>query len=371
MIKGQELSDIAAQILSDKNHKRDYLADTRNVRVGTRTITEGDPLDPKTPRRVVPVVRFTVEKKEMEFDPSRRCMDQIGDRVGIPRKYADKLIETAPDLLATNVNHWFQNTPEKRMLRTLQNGSNVARAFLSDRYRPLDNADIAERILPEIIKMGMEVKSAAVTEQRLYIQAVSPKMMAEVPRVGDAVQFGMVISNSEVGCGSLNMRDLIYTLRCTNGLISENIVRQNHVGRKGKGGFGELFDGEDAQEMYSDEARQADDKAFWLKVRDVMKARFTKERFDNLVGVLGKTTKVELEQPLETVEVLQPRFDWSEDEKESILNHLIKGGDMTQYGLLNAVTRAAQDLSSYDRAIEFEKQGGEIMLLTPTDLALN
>lgn len=361
MIKGMELSEVAKRILSDRDHKRDYLADTRNLRIGTRT----------TPTSCVPVVRFKLDGKEVEFEPTRTCIDQVSDRVAIPRKYADRLIETAPDLLATNVNHWFQANPERRMLRTLRNGSDIARAFLSDRYRPLDNADIAEKILPRLNDMGLEIKSCAVTDQRLYIQAVSEKMLAEVPKVGDQVQAGLIISNSEVGAGSLNIRHLIYTLRCTNGMVAENIVKQNHVGRKGTGGFGDLFDGEEAQEMFSDETRKASDLAFWMKVQDMMKAMFTREKFDAIVKNLNRTASVELDQPLETVEVLNSRFGWSETEKESVLNHLIKGGDLTQYGMLNAVTRTAQDLPSYDRAVEFEKQGGEIMLLSPSDLQLN
>lgn len=371
MIKGMELSEVAKRILADRDHKRDYLADTRNLRIQTRTVCEGNPLDPETKKHIVPVVRFKLDGKDAEFEPTRMCMDQIGDRVGIPRKYADKLIEQAPLLLATNVNHWFEANPERRMLRTLRNGTDVARAFLSDRYRPLDNADIAEKILPRLQDMGLEVKSAAVTEQRLYIQAVSPKMITKVPKVGDEVQSGLIISNSEVGAGSLNVRHLIYTLRCTNGMVAENIVKQNHIGRKGTGGFGDLFDGEEAQEMFSDDTRKLADAAFWSKVQDLMKGMFTKERFEAIVSGMGRTAEVELSKPLETVEVLNTRFNWSEGEKESVLNHLITGGDLSQYGLLNSVTRTAQDLPSYDRAIEFEKQGGEIMLLSKTDLQLN
>jgi hypothetical protein len=363
MIAGTPLNEVAKQILSDRDHKRDYLADTRNLQIGTRSIG--------TSHQAIPVVRFKLEGREVEFEPTRNCLDQISDRISIPRKYADRLITEAPDLLATNVNHWFQANPERRLLRTLRNGTDISRAFLSDRYRPLDNADIAEKLLPRLSDMGLEVKSAAVTEKRLYIQAVSPKMMAEVPKVGDQVQAGLILSNSEVGAGSLNVRHLIYTLRCTNGLVAENIVKQHHIGKKGTGGFGDLFDGEDAQEMFSDDTRKLADAAFWSKVQDLMKHMFSKEKFDSIIKALGRTSEVELDKPLDTVEVLNTRFGWSESEKDSVLDHLIKGGDLTQYGMLNAVTRTAQDLPSYDRAVEFEKQGGEIMLLSPRDLLLN
>jgi hypothetical protein len=36
---------------------------------------------------------------------------------------------------------------------------------------------------------------------------------------------------------------------------------------------------------------------------------------------------------------------------------------MSQWGLANAVTRAAQDVESYDRATELEALGGDVVIL--------
>lgn len=350
MIAGQSLNEVAASILNAKNHKRDYIATTTALKLSENGR-----------------IQFKLDGAEHEFSPTRICLEQIGDRVGIPRKYAERMMSEAPGLLANNVNHWFAAKPENRMLRTLRNGTDVARAFLSDKYRPLDNADIAERILPTLTKMGLEIKSTAVTDSRLYIQAVTPAMEATIRKVNDVVQSGIVISNSEVGQGALNMRHLVYTLRCTNGMISESIVKQAHVGRKSVGDM----DSDQAREFFSDETRKADDKAFWMKVGDLMKATLSREKFDAIIARLNKTTEVEIAEPVKVVEVFADKLSWTDGEQGSVLNHLIKGGDLTQYGFLNAVTRTAQDLESYDRAIEFEKQGGDIMLLPASDFTLN
>lgn len=40
------------------------------------------------------------------------------------------------------------------------------------------------------------------------------------------------------------------------------------------------------------------------------------------------------------------------------MRHLINDGDLSHYGLTNAITRAAQDATSYDRAVELEEVGG-------------
>lgn len=352
MITGQTLDTIATDILNARAHKKDYITPTPALRLSDSGR-----------------IAFKMGGEEHEFNPTPICLDQIGDRVGIPRKYFERMQTEAPGLLANNVNHWFANAPEKRMLRTLRNGTDIARAFLSDKFRPLDNADLAERILPKLTEMGLQVISAAVTDRRLYIQAVSPKVEAKIKKVGDIVQSGIVISNSEIGCGSLSMRHLVYTLRCTNGMISDSIVKQAHVGRKSIGDV----DSESAAEFFSDETRKADDKAFWLKVGDLMAHTLSREKFDEIIARLNATTEVNIEADkiTEVVEVMQDKFSWQDGESKSVLGHLIKGGDLSQYGLLNAVTRTAEDLTSYDRAIEFEKMGGEIMLMKPNDFAMN
>src|SRR5262249_1439828 len=93
---------------------------------------------------------------------------QIGETVGIPAKYYDRMLALAPDLLATNVNRWFDKEPETRLVRTLDGR---ARALLIDKYRPLDNVDLAEAVLPALQKHDLMVMSCAITEQRLYIKA--------------------------------------------------------------------------------------------------------------------------------------------------------------------------------------------------------
>lgn len=70
---------------------------------------------------------------------------QIGTHLRIPAAYYDRMREERPDLLAYNANTWFEQESSQRMLRTLD-GS--ARAYLSNRYRRIDNIDIAGVTLP-------------------------------------------------------------------------------------------------------------------------------------------------------------------------------------------------------------------------------
>ena len=53
--------------------------------------------------------------------------------------------------------------------------------------------------------------------------------------------------------------------------------------------------------------------------------------------------------------------------ESGILRHLIHGGDLSQWGLANAVTRHSQDVDDYDKATDFEMLGGQIIELKQTD----
>ena len=102
------------------------------------------------------------------------------------------------------------------MLRTLD-GS--ARAYLSNRYRRIDNIDIAGVTLPILGGLpDIRFESCQITESRMYIKAVNPRLQAEVSP-GDIVQAGVIISNSEVGLGSVSIQPLIYRLVCSNGMV--------------------------------------------------------------------------------------------------------------------------------------------------------
>lgn len=105
---------------------------------------------------------------------------QIGTHLRIPAAYYDRMREERPDLLAYNANTWFKQESSQRMLRTLD-GS--ARAYLSNRYRRIDNIDIAGVTLPILGGLpDIRFESCQITESRMYIKAVNPACRRRYPR---------------------------------------------------------------------------------------------------------------------------------------------------------------------------------------------
>ena len=274
---------------------------------------------------------------------------QLADKLGIPYAYFERMRENQPELLDRNVNTWLQSEDDRRLLRTLE--GNV-RAVLSDRYRRLDNYDLAEHVLPFLQNLpGIQFESVELTETRMYLKCVTSRLTFEMAP-GDVVQAGIAISNSEVGQGTLSVQPLLYRLVCRNGLIvADRSLRKTHVGRS-------MGQEDEGVTVYQDDTLQADDKAFFLKVRDVVQAAVSDVTFRQAAVKMQKTMGIQLVgDPVQTVEVLAQRYTLNDVERSGVLRHLVAGGDLSGYGLVNAVTHYSQEVEDYDRATEFEALG--------------
>jgi hypothetical protein len=209
----------------------------------------------------------------------------------------------------------------------------------------------------------MEIVSTEVTENRLYIKTVFPLLRAEIQsrRVGDIVEAGILISNSEVGLGAVSVKAFARFLACLNGMTRDGGGAWKHVGRRAD-------ESEEVYALLTDEAKAADDKALLLKVRDTVAATLDQIKFDAWVHKIQNTTEQRIEGDVPAaVELLSKTLSLRQDEKSSVLRHLIEGGDLSRFGLMNAVTRTAEDVESYDRATELEALGGAVVDLTARD----
>jgi len=107
---------------------------------------------------------------------------------------------------------------------------------------------------------------------------------------------------------------------------------------------------------------QADDAALMLKIRDLVRGAANDLKFTEVVNKMRDAAESSrISDPVGAVEELGRKFVMPEAEQRGILTHLIEGGDLSAYGMLNAVTRFSQDVDSYERATELENIGGQIL----------
>ena len=297
------------------------------------------------------------------FTPTAHTHGQIAQHTGIPKRYYDRMMVDQPDLWAENVNTWFTEDPKKRMIRTI---GDSARAFLSDRYRTLDHVDLMEAVLPILVEKDVQVVSAEVTETKFYLKVVDPKLKGKVDwgsgghNIGrakdDEIIWGATISNSEVGAGSLAVSTMTLSAWCDNLMIIGKEFNKYHVGRA----IG------DTGEFYKDETREADDKATFLKLRDTVDHALTEVSMQETLDKYSLAAQTPIKgDPVKVVEKLATKLRSSEEEKGSILRHLIEAGGLNQWALANAVTRTAEDAETYDRATELESAGMAVVELSP------
>lgn len=365
MKQGKSLNELAAEITRQMEAKKDYVAPRAKMQLQLAERDGGG--------HGAPVLVLANGNGGHQFGIRDIGHEQLASKLAIPKNYYDRMRVEAPALLVGNVNHWLgqavADEKEKKMLvRTLD--GNV-RAFLSDRYRPLDNCDLAEAILPVLQEQELVITSCEITERRMYIKAFDRRVEREIKLQGtdpahtfinDIVCPSICISNSEVGCGSLSVAAGLFTGGCTNfAIFNDSRMRKYHIGSKMSGGD-ELY------ALLTDQTKRLTDAATWAQARDVVKSAFEIARFEELVGRVQATTENKIEgNVVEVMEVTARRFGFNDTEKESVLKHLIQGGSLTQYGLFNAITRAAEDLPDYDRATQFERFGGDVIELPRSD----
>jgi hypothetical protein len=344
MKQGKSLIQLANTITTNQKNKTDYVVGTEKLRMDL----------------VNDAAQLIIDDGAM-FTPSHLTHQQIATGIGIPQRYYDKLRNDAPNLFLDNVNHWFHKEPNRRMIRTMETS---ARAWLSDRYRRIDHEMITEAVFPVIMNAGgdVQMRSMDVTDDRLYLKAIFPKVEGEV-KVGDVVRGGIVITNSEVGLGALEIRPFIERLVCTNGMVVSDVngngaMRRHHVGRTVESWL------EGDYSVLSTETMVLEDRALISKMRDSVVNAIEQTSFERLLKRMQETSDtMAVQRPVKAVEVLQKAGMFSVMEGESILERLIRNQDYTQWGMLNAITELANDTESYDRATELETLGGRILTL--------
>lgn len=352
---GRTISELAAEIERQAATKKDYVASTSILTMNENVGTPGVHLELPS---------------HGNFSLTSIAHEQIAEHVKIPKPYYDRMLREEPALLGRNVQTWFNKYPAPRLVRTLDGH---ARAFLSDAYQPLDNHDFAEAVLPILAERRLKVMSCEITDKRLYLKAVDEQLFRDVPvgfKMGDGSHKifstcapALILSNSEVGFGRLVVESGVYESACTNlCLFSKGGFKRTHVGAKHR--LTDNLNVENLDAILSTATKRKTLEALWMQVRDVVNAVFDErvvagraEAFEVAAGrkIEGKVEKV--------IEVVAQRFLLNDGERESVLKHLIEGGNLTQYGVHAAITRSAQDAASYDRATELEYLGGKVIEL--------
>ena len=353
------LQDLATLLRGQKARKIDVIAPASAIRAHNGLILLEDTAPDLTPDGVGMTTGI--------YRPTGVCDAGIADKLAIPAAYLRRMREQAPALYDQNVNGWLERDDRSFMIRCLRpddpasGGTGIARAWLTDSYKVIDNLDVLVAALDGIRQAGypVEVEECDLTERRMYvkvrcdaIQVMAPLLMAgyRSPFTGASgadnpfISGGFVLTNSETGCGACALAPRMVAQVCRNGMtITRDARRMIHLGERQQAGITWAGD--------------TTDKSLALltsMVRDTVTSILDPAYVQRAVRAMEKQAGHPVEDPVEAVKVISTRLRYTEDQQADILNHFIKGGDLTAGGILHAITSAAQVQDDADDAWEME-----------------
>lgn len=345
MQRGMSLEELAREITRIEDQKMDLVVPTAEMRMESNNGDTGIVIGGHS---------------DKIFRVRDIAHGQIAERLKIPRAYYNRMREQDPDLLAYNVNRWMEKSPERRLVRVLDGD---VRAYLSDRYQIRDNYPLASVALPILQQQpGIQVVSSNITESNMYLQVITDELQGEV-RVGETVKAGIMISNSEVGMGALEVSLFIYVLACMNGMLREHSFKKYHIGRR-------ITEEDLSGNIYRQETIAANQHAFLMAAEDTLRHAFDRDAFYQELEKFQAAARNEMPPNRidHAIENVTKRFNLSQEEGETVKGRLLDSLDFTQWGMAQAVTNLTNDEHrSYDAVVNLERIGGQIIDLQPSE----
>ena len=347
----KSLSEIAAAI--DGETKRDFVVPRQNLRV-------------QEDGNTVVVLDRNGDDVYETLPINSHARGQLNQSIapGFDR-YARHLIENGHTAeYAGQVNFNLRNEGDKRaLLRTRENGEPAhIRAVVSDAYKTIDDDLVFGSALPLIADRLDDFRALGGrrTETQTQLRIISRSPLGQV---GDRRLYGgFSIRNSEVGCGFARFEAFLFDSFCENGCIfgkrSIADVKWAHRGARISTDFGQVL-----------EARwkQAELDSIRGAVVDATQLALSSESYSELFalsqsawsdgidertlgegGVSGVIERVGKQLGLTKTEVETAKVEF-------------RGGENNRYGVQAAITQAAQRIDSYDRRVDLERAGGDLL----------
>jgi hypothetical protein len=255
--------------------------------------------------------------------------DQLLSRLDFAKKTYDRLPEK---LNIVNLNWLIQNYYTKDALLRCQDGNKI-RALLTSDFEPFDNLELLNILEP--FCQDAEVKYYFNDDATIHVSVIWPRTTEEV-KVGDVVQRGIHISNSEIGVRSVTIAAFLYRLKCSNGMVGYDgggIRRFRHVGDSGK-------------------------------LRDQVKAAIDETHLEStkILAQFKASIDKAIDAPIEYLERIakDKTNDMTQEDFKAALDAFMLEPDGNLFGVTNAITRAAQWYRGEDK-YHLERVGTKVL----------
>lgn len=335
-----------------------------------------------------------------EYAPSTVALEGIAARLDIPTSYLKRIHATAPDMFDGNVNGWLHGKARRSadgaldvvrpadqrafLLRTFTDhdgGPGILRSVQSDRYQIIDDTDALVAVLAGVraAEADVTIDTCDLTDRNMYVRVHAPGIAALAPNLlagyrspftdpeiemqrnhgwaldraraaarneglatAEPVVFaGFEIRNSEVGCGAWSIVPIITIKVCNNGLtFTREAFTKTHLGSRMEKGM----------VNWSDDTRRKNLDLITAQARDAVSTFLDVDYVTRKISELEKAAGVPISNADKAIRRVAKARAFTESEADGILDHFIRGGQMTAAGVMNAITSYSQTLANADRA---------------------
>ena len=361
------LSKLLEKVKDQAARSADYLAPTNDLQ--KITSIEGKPQM---------VIEANHGDNTKIFNINDTAFGQIATHAGIDTRTARRLQASYSKEFDNLTNAIWEKENTRRMVRThLDHDDQIdgtVRAFVSDKFKTFDNVNLLQTTLPQLMESDaqFQVVSADLSEKRMYLRLKSLDQTGTGANVGDHMANGIGFGNSEVGAGSVLVYQMFWTLACLNGMQTENKSRSSHITS--------ARDGDDWG-LLSDDAKNADNHALELKLRDLVGVYSSREAFDEVLDKMkaaaADVIDGEYTDVTDVVNNLGKVMQLTKKENSDVLNGLMatigqsgfeQSRPLSRATLVNAVTAVA-NRSDVDDVDQWQKRGGQLLNMPARDWA--
>ena len=252
----------------------------------------------------------------------------LANRLRIPFSYLNRC---PIQLQADNLNYWIEQERKNRETFFCRFSGDQLRGFFTERYRAIDHMEV----LTKMLEYGFDPSG------EVHLSLDSELMVLKVPEYDrlfslsekDKIVPGISISNSEVGILALSISAYYFRCICSNGMIAKTSVNASykHVSR-----------------------RVMDEFPFVLE-NVVSQSSHVQNRFQISV-------QTPVDNPESTIDTFSRQFQIPQMQTEIVKQAFYLEQGATMFHIIQAFTRAAQDISlSATDSYRMEKAGGTIL----------
>ena len=181
---------------------------------------------------------------------------------------------------------------------------------------------------------------------------------------------GIGLQNSEVGAGSVSVYQIAWTLACLNGMQTQNKTRSSHItSARDTDDWG----------LLSDQAKDADNHALELKIRDLVGVYSSRDAFDQVIEQMKQAAADTIDgfavDKTAVVGGLGKVMQLTKKETSSVLDGLLdtigqagyeQGRPLSRATLINAVTAVSHKADTDDVDL-WQQRGGQLLNMKPAD----